>query len=149
MSSLMSSVQEALKSAMKAGARERVGAIRAITAAVKQYEVDHRDTPDDAQILSLLDKMTKQRRESIAQFAAAGRDDLVAKEAYELEVIAEFLPPPFSDEEIDDMVSAAVAEVGAESIRDMGKVMGLLKPVMTGRADMAAVSARIKAHLSA
>lgn len=148
MPELKSAISDALKAAMKAGERERVAAIRLITAAIKQHEVDNREAPDDSQVLALLDKMGKQRRESIAQFSDAGRDDLVAKEEYELGVIAEFLPAPFSAAEIDDMIDAAIAETGAASVRDMGQVMGILKPKMTGRADMAAVSARIKSRLT-
>lgn len=148
MSELRSRVNESLKSAMKAGEKDRVAALRLVTAAVKQFEVDKRETPDDAVMLALLDKMVKQRRESIEQYASAGRDDLVAKEQYELGIIQEFLPTPLTDQEIDALIDKIIAETGASSVKDMGKVMGRLKPELTGRADMAAVSTRIKARLT-
>jgi len=148
MSELRARVNESLKSAMKAGEKDRVAALRLVTAAVKQFEVDKRETPDDAVMLALLDKMVKQRRESIEQYASAGRDDLVAKEQYELGIIQEFLPTPLTDQEIDALIDKTIAETGASSVKDMGKVMGRLKSELTGRADMAAVSTRIKARLT-
>lgn len=148
MENVQDAIHGALKTAMKAGEKQRVGAIRLITAAIKQFEVDNRSTPDDNQVIAMLDKMAKQRRESISQFEQAGRDDLVATEAFELEVIAEFLPTPLSDDEIDTIIAQAIAETGASSMQDMGKVMGLIKPKLAGRADMGQVSGRIKASLN-
>ncbi len=130
---------------MKGGAKARLQVIRLMLAAVKQVEVDERITLDDARTLQVLDKMMKQRRESIRQFADAGRHDLVAIEEAEVLVIQDFMPQALTETEIDGMVSAAVAESGAESVKDMGKVMALLKGKMQGRADMSVVSAKIKA----
>ena len=147
MAELKSRVNDALKAAMKSGDKDRVAALRLVTAAVKQYEVDERSEPDDAAMLKLLDKMAKQRRESIEQFESADREDLAARERYELSVLQEFLPEPLSDAELDGLIEAAMADTGAASMKDMGRVMGQLKPKIQGRADMAAVSARIKARL--
>ncbi|WJW75376.1 GatB/YqeY domain-containing protein [Thiohalobacter sp. IOR34] len=146
--SLKARIQEDMKAAMRGGDKSRLATIRLIMAAIKQREVDERIELDDAQITAVLDKMVKQRRESIAQFKKAGRDDLVEKESQELEVIQTYLPEPLSEAEIEALVEAAIAETGASSIKDMGKVMGLLKPKLQGRADMGAVSGRIKARLS-
>ena len=148
MSELKSRISEAVKAAMKAQDKPRRDAIRLIQAECKRIEVDERIELDDARVLAILDKMAKQRRESIEQFQKGGRDDLVASESAELAVIQEFLPAALSDAEIDALVDAAVSESGAASIKDMGKVMGLLKPQLQGRADMGAVSQRIKARLS-
>jgi hypothetical protein len=145
--SLKQRIQDDMKSAMKAGEKDRLGVIRLIMAAIKQREVDERIQLDDAQVLAVLDKMVKQRRESIAQYAKAGRTDLADGEAAEVAVIQDYLPQPLSEAEIDALIRSAVAETGASAIGDMGKVMALLKPQMQGRADMAAVSARIKAML--
>ncbi len=136
-----------MKSAMKAGEKERLGVIRLILAAIKQIEVDQRIVLDDVQIIAVLDKMLKQRRDSIAQYTAASRTDLADVESAEVVIIQSYMPQALTDAEIDALVEQAVAEVGASTIADMGKVMALLKPKMQGRADMGAVSARIKAKL--
>jgi len=138
-----------MKAAMKAGDKPRLGVIRLIMSAIKQIEVDERRDLSDADILAVLDKMTKQRRESAAQYEQAGRDDLLEQENYEITVLKEFLPAALSDEEIDSMIEEAIASTGASSIKDMGKVMGQLKPKLQGRADMGAVSGKIKARLNA
>ncbi len=137
-----------MKASMKGGNKSRLGVIRLILAAIKQIEVDERITLDDGRTILVLDKMLKQRRESIRQFADAGRNDLVAIEEAEILVIQDFMPQALSEAEVDGIVSAAVAESGAESVKDMGKVMALLKGKMQGRADMSVVSAKIKAALS-
>jgi uncharacterized protein YqeY len=140
-------IKDNMKAAMKSGDRSRLQVIRLILAAIKQVEVDERITLDDVRTLQVLDKMLKQRRESIRQYAGAGRADLVAVEEAEVIVIQDFMPQPLSEAEVDAMVRDAVAESGAQSIKDMGKVMGLLKSKMQGRADMSVVSAKIKAAL--
>jgi len=140
-------ILEDVKAAMKAGDKRRVGTLRLITAAIKQREVDERIELDDTQVLAVLDKMVKQRRESIAQYEKAGREDLVAQEAYEIEVIQTYLPETLSETEIAAAIQDAVAATGAASIRDMGKVMGRLKPKLQGRADIGAVSALVKQQL--
>ncbi len=145
--SLKDRIQEDMKAALKAGDKARLGAIRLIMAAVKQREVDERTQLDDRQVLAVLDKMAKQRRESIAQYRAAGRDDLAEKEQAELEIIQSYLPEALSEAEIDALIAAAIRETGAAGIRDMGRVMARLKPQLQGRADMAQVSARVKAAL--
>lgn len=136
-----------MKASMKGGDKARLAVIRLILAAIKQVEVDERITLDDVRTLQVLDKMLKQRRESIRQFSDAGRQDLVDIEEAEVVVIQDFMPQPLSEAEIDEMVKSAVIESGAESVKDMGKVMGLLKGNMQGRADMSVVSAKIKAAL--
>ncbi len=136
-----------MKAAMKGGDKSRLAVIRLILAAIKQVEVDERIVLDDTRTLQVLDKMLKQRRESIRQFADAGRNDLVAIEEAEVLVIQDFMPQALTEAEIDGMVKAAVTESGAESVKDMGKVMALLKGKMQGRADMSVVSAKIKAAL--
>ncbi|HEX2668608.1 MAG TPA: GatB/YqeY domain-containing protein [Gammaproteobacteria bacterium] len=136
-----------MKESMKSGAKDRLGVIRLILAALKQKEVDERIVLDDAQVLSILEKMLKQRRESVAQFTQGNRPDLVAKEEAEIKIIQAYLPAQLSDAELDQLVAAAVAESGAASVKDMGKVMGILKPKVAGKADMSAVSAKIKAKL--
>lgn len=136
-----------MKASMKGGDKPRLAVIRLILAAIKQVEVDERIVLDDARTLQVLDKMVKQRRESIRQFADAGRTDLVDIEEAELLVIQGFMPQALSETEIDAMVNDAVVESGAGSVKDMGKVMGLLKSKMQGRADMSVVSAKIKAAL--
>jgi hypothetical protein len=141
-------IKEEMKAAMKGGDKARLGVIRLILAAIKQVEVDERIVLDNERVIQVLDKMLKQRRESIRQFADAGRDDLVAIEEAEVPVIQEFLPQALTESEIDSMVKDAVAESGAESVKDMGKVMALLKAKMQGRADMSAVSTKIKAALA-
>ena len=141
-------IKEDMKASMKGGNKTRLRVIRLILAAIKQVEVDERIQLDNDRVIRVLDKMLKQRRESIRQFADAGRHDLVAIEEAEILVIQDFLPQALSEEEINAMVSDAVIESGAESVKDMGKVMGLLKAKMQGRADMSVVSAKIKAALA-
>jgi uncharacterized protein YqeY len=137
-----------MKSAMKNGDKERLATIRLILAAVKQVEVDTREDVDDQSMLAILDKMAKQRRESISQFEQAGREDLVAKETEELNIITEFLPKALSEEEISELIDQAMQDTAASSMKDMGKVMGILKPQIQGRADMGKVSQLIKSRLS-
>jgi len=141
-------IKEDMKASMKGGDKARLGVIRLILAAIKQVEVDERIELDNERVIQVLDKMLKQRRESIRQFADAGRDDLVAIEEAEIIVIQDFMPQALTEAEIDLMVKDAVAESGAESVKDMGKVMALLKAKMQGRADMSAVSVKIKAALA-
>jgi uncharacterized protein YqeY len=141
-------IKEDMKAAMKGGDKTRLGVIRLILAAIKQVEVDERITLDNERVIQVLDKMLKQRRESIRQYTDAGRLDLAAIEEAEIPVIQNFLPQALTETEIDLMVKDAVAESGAESIKDMGKVMALLKAKMQGRADMAVVSNKIKAALA-
>lgn len=136
-----------MKDAMRARAKERLGAIRLILSEVKRIEVDERIDVDDARLLAVLDKMVKQRRDSINQYENAGRQELADVEQAEIEVIQEFLPEPLSDEELAVMIDEAIAASGAESMRDMGKVMGILKPKIQGRADVGAVSGMIKGKL--
>ncbi|HAT8180564.1 TPA: GatB/YqeY domain-containing protein [Legionella pneumophila] len=137
-----------IKDAMRAKDKNLLNALRLISAAVKQIEVDERIEIDDERMLVILDKMSKQRKESIAQFEKANRDDLVAQEQFELNVIAKYLPEPLTSDEIEKLISAAIKSTGAEKMSDMGKVMAILKPKLQGRADMAQVSAQIKAKLS-
>lgn len=139
---------EDVKVALKGGEKAKLAALRLISAAVKQYEVDHRVSLEDGAALELLTKMAKQRRESISQFQSAGRDDLVAQEQFELDIILAYLPQPLTEAEVEAAVVAAIAETGAAGVRDMGKVMGVLNPRIKGRADMAAVSALVKARLA-
>jgi uncharacterized protein len=136
-----------MKAAMRAGEKERLGVIRMITAAIKQREVDERITLDDAQVLNVLEKMIKQRKESLVQFQAGNRQDLVDKETAEIVLLQSYMPTQLSGAEIDALISDAIAAVGAASIKDMGKVMGIIKQKAQGRADMAAVGAKIKAKL--
>jgi uncharacterized protein len=146
--SLKARIQEDMKTALRSGDKARLGCIRLIMAAVKQREVDERITLDDTQLFGVLEKMGKQRRESIAQFQAGGRADLVAKENAELDIINAYLPAPLAGAELDALINQAIGETGAASIKDMGKVMALIKSKAQGRADMSAVGARIKARLS-
>ena len=148
MSELKAKITEDMKAAMRAQEKERLATIRLIQAAIKQKEVDDRVELTDADVLAVLDKMVKQRRESIAQFEKASRDDLIAKEQSEIVVIQDYLPEALSDDEVDAMISEAIAATGAAEMKDMGKVMGQLKPKLQGRADMGAVSGKIKAKLS-
>jgi uncharacterized protein YqeY len=141
-------ITEDMKGAMRAGEKERLGTIRLVLAAIKQREVDERITLDDGQVLSVLEKMIKQRREAITQFESGGRADLVAKEQAELTVLQAYLPAQLSETEIDGLIAEAIASTGAASIKDMGKVMGIVKAKAQGKADMGAVSARIKQKLS-
>ncbi len=138
-----------MKSAMRSGDKARLKVIRLILAAIKQVEVDERIELDDARVIAVLDKMAKQRRESISQFEKAGRDDLVEIEQAELEVIQHYLPEALSEEEIRQRIDAAIAETGASDMKQMGQVMGKLKPQLQGRADMGQVSQMIKARLGA
>jgi uncharacterized protein len=146
--SLKERIQEDMKGAMRSGEKDRLGTIRLIMAAVKQREVDERITLDDTQLLAVLEKMGKQRRESIVQFQAGGRADLVAKENAELTIINAYMPAQLADDELDALINQAISETGASSIKDMGKVMAIIKSKAQGRVDMAAVGARIKARLS-
>lgn len=141
-------ILDAVKVAMKARDKERLATVRLITAAIKQREVDERIELDDTQVLAVLDKMVKQRRDSISQFEAAGRDELAAKEKAEIAVIQEFLPAQLSESEIQQHIDEAISKTGAESMKDMGKVMGMLQGQLKGRADMGAVSAMIKSRLN-
>ncbi len=141
-------IRDDMKAAMKGGEKRRLGIIRLILAAIKQREVDERVEMDDQQTLLILDKMVKQRRDSIEQFEKADRNDLAEQEAYEIEVLKDYLPEALSDDEITALIAEAITASGAESIRDMGKVMGQLKPKMQGRADMGAVSAQVKQQLN-
>jgi uncharacterized protein YqeY len=145
--SLKDRIQQDVKDAMRAKDKPRLSAIRLITAAIKQREVDERIELDDAQVTTVLDKMAKQRRESISQFEKAGRDDLIAQEVMELEIIQSYLPEQLGEDEINALIDSAMQATGATGIKDMGKVMGELKPKLQGRADMSAVSALIKARL--
>ncbi|MFM8342451.1 MAG: GatB/YqeY domain-containing protein [Methylomonas sp.] len=145
MDSLKKRITDDMKAAMKSGEKSRLGVIRMILAAIKQVEVDERVELGDDRILVVLDKMLKQRRESIKQFRDASRNDLAEIEEAEVVVIQDYLPQQLSETEIDEMVAKAIAETGATSIKDMGAVMAVLKPQMQGRADMAVVSVRIKA----
>ncbi len=144
---LKAQITEAMKDAMRAKEKERLGAIRLIQAEIKRIEVDERIEVDDARVLAILDKMVKQRRDSITQFQDAGRQDLADKEQAEIDVIQAFLPEALSESELSAMIAAAIQESGAESMRDMGKVMGLLKPQIQGRADVGAVSGMVKSKL--
>ena len=145
--SLRAQITDDMKSAMKAGEKDRLKVVRLIMAAIKQVEVDTRKELDDAAVLSVLDKMVKQRRDSVEQFEKGGRDDLAAIEKAEIEVLETYLPEQLSEEELDAMIEEAISATGAESIRDMGKVMGQIKSQAAGRADMGAVGAKVKARL--
>jgi len=146
--SLKAQIQDDMKTAMKARETARLSAIRLLMAACKQIEVDERIELDDAAIIGVIDKMLKQRRDSVSQYEAANRTDLADKERFEMDVLKGYLPQPLLETEIDALIEQAVAETGAASMADMGKVMGILKPKMAGRADMGAVSGRIKSRLS-
>lgn len=147
MSELKAKLMEAMKDAMRAQDKDRLGVIRMATAALKQIEVDERVELDDARVLTVLEKLIKSRRESATAFEAGGRPELVAKENAEILVLQSFLPAQLSEAEIETLVIAAIAEAGATSARDMGKVMNLLRPQLTGRADTGAVSQKVKARL--
>ncbi|MFC1696554.1 GatB/YqeY domain-containing protein [Pseudomonadota bacterium] len=146
--SLKSRIQEDVKTAMRAHERERLAALRLVTAAIKQKEVDERIDLSDTQVLAVLDKMVKQRRESLEQYEKAGREDLAAKERFELDLIQTYLPEPLGEDELEALIQSAIAGVGASSIRDMGSVMGALQSQVQGRADMKAVSQAVKKQLS-
>jgi len=147
--SLKARITEDMKNAMRSGEKDRLGLIRMLQAGIKQREVDERIELDDAQVLSVIDKMIKQRRDSVTQFEAGGRADLVAKESAEIGWLTEYLPVQLSEAEADALIREAIASTGASSMKDMGKVMGYVKPKAQGRADMGALSARIKATLGA
>ena len=136
-----------MKDAMKAGDKERLGVIRLAQAAVKQREVDERIELDDAQVLAVLEKMVKQRRDSVAQFEAAGREDLAAQERFEIGIVQGYLPAPLGEAEVDALLAQVIAETGASGPRDMGRVMAALKERAAGRADMQALSGKVKAAL--
>ncbi len=146
--SLKEKITEDMKSAMRAGEKERLATIRMILAAIKQREVDERIQLDDSQVLAAVEKMIKQRKEAIAQFESGGRADLVAKESAEIAILQGYLPAQLSEAEIGSLIAAAIASTGASSIKDMGKVMGVVKAQAQGRADMGKVSALIKQKLS-
>ena len=146
---LKQSLTADMKASMKGGEKKRLGVIRLVLAAIKQIEVDERIELADDRVLAVLDKMVKQRRESISQYKDAGREDLWEQEEYEVSILQDFLPEALSDDEIGQMIAKAISDTGAASIKDMGKVMGILKPQMQGRADMGAVSGMIKAQLNA
>lgn len=147
-SSIKDRLQEDVKVAMRARDKERLIVLRMVSAAIKQIEVDERVTLDDSGVLAVLDKMSKQRKDSLKQYRDAGRTDLADQEAYELDILAEFLPAQLSDDELAAIIDAVFAEVAPESMRDMGKVMGKLKPQLQGRADLGAVSQLVKARFS-
>jgi uncharacterized protein len=146
--SLKERITEDMKTAMRAGEKDRLATIRLILSAIKQREVDERIALDDTQVLAVVEKMVKQRKEAIAQFEAGGRADLVAKETAEIAILQAYLPAQMSDAEIDALITEAIASTGAASIKDMGKVMAAVKAKAQGRADMGAVSGRIKQKLS-
>jgi uncharacterized protein YqeY len=148
-SGLKQRITEDMKAAMRSGEKERLGVIRMITAAIKQREVDERITLDDVQVLNVLEKMIKQRKESLVQFQAGNRIDLADKESAEITLLQTYMPTQLSDPEIDALIGDAITATGAASIKDMGKVMGIIKGKAQGRADMAAVGAKIKAKLGA
>jgi uncharacterized protein YqeY len=145
--SLKNRLQEDMKSALKAGEKDRLGVVRMALAAVKQIEIDGRKAIDDGGVLATIQKMVKQRRDSLTQFRDAGRDDLADKEAAEIGVLTTYLPTQLSDSELDSLIDEVIASVGATSPADMGKVMGALKAKAAGQADMGAASARVKARL--
>jgi len=147
--SLKNQLTEDMKTAMKGGDKERLGVIRLINAAIKQREVDERIQLDDTQVLGVLEKMLKQRRDSFAQFQAANRMDLADKENFEIGVIQGYLPQQLTPAEVDAIIAATIAEAGAAGPKDMGKVMGLVKPKVAGRTDMGKLSELVKARLSA
>jgi uncharacterized protein len=141
-------IQDDVKAAMRARDRTRLETLRMVTAAIKQQEVDRREVLDDGDVLAVLDKMLKQRRDSLEQFRTAGRDDLADKEAFEIGIIEAYMPAQLDDEQIDQLVMQAIREAGASSVKEMGKVMRLLKARVQARADMGEVSARVRQHLS-
>jgi uncharacterized protein YqeY len=145
---LKTRIQEDMKQALKAGDKDRLKVVRMLLAAIKQIEVDRRTELDDSGVLGVLEKMVKQRRESVSQFQAGNREDLVDIELAEIAVLETYLPAPLSEVEVDEMIATAIADTGATGIRDMGKVMAHLKSRIQGRADMGAVSAKVKAQLS-
>ena len=145
---LKNRIQDDVKAAMKAKDKARLGTLRLITAAIKQREVDERAELDDSQVLAILDKMIKQRRDSVSQYENAGRQELADQEKREIAIIETYLPAGLGEDEISAMITGAIQQVGAAGMQDMGKVMGILKPQMQGRADMGKVSALVKQQLS-
>ncbi|MFM7121504.1 MAG: GatB/YqeY domain-containing protein [Gammaproteobacteria bacterium] len=148
MSALKDQIGEAVKDAMRARAKERLGALRLISAEIKRVEVDTRKTLTDDDVLSILNKMLKQRQDSVQQFEAAGREDLAAVERAEIAVIREFMPEPLSEDALSQEIENAIAQSGAATMKDMGALMAVLRPRVQGRADMGVVSARVKARLT-
>lgn len=146
--SLKDDINAAVKTAMKAKEKEKTATLRLITSAIKQIEVDERRQLNDDDVIGVLTKMVKQRQDSIAQFTKGGRDDLVKIEEAELDVIRAYLPAPLTDTQIDALVEKAISDCGAQTVRDMGKVMGALKPELQGRADMSLVSGKVKTKLA-
>ena len=146
--SLKQTITDDMKAALKAGEKDRLKVVRLLLADIKRVEVDTRKELDDAGVMSVIEKAVKQRRDSIEQFTAGGREDLAAIEKAEVEIISAYLPEQLSDAELDELIDAVISETGAESIRDMGKVMGAIKAKAAGRADMGAVGARVKARLA-
>jgi uncharacterized protein YqeY len=147
-SEIQTRIKDTMKAAMRAKEKARLGVIRLIQAEFKRIEVDERIELDDARVLAVLDKMTKQRRDSAKQYEDASRQDLADQEHFEISILAEFLPKALTDDEIDTLISEAISATGASGMQDMGKVMGILKPQLQGRADMGAVSKLIKAKLT-
>lgn len=145
---LKTRIQDDMKQAMKAGDKDRLKVVRMLLAAIKQIEIDKRTELDDSAVLGILEKMVKQRRDSISQFQAGNRNDLADIELAEIAVLEKYLPTPLSEAEVDEMIAASIADTGATSVRDMGKVMAKLKSHTQGRADMAVVGAKVKAQLS-
>jgi hypothetical protein len=146
---LKDQILDDVKSAMRARDQKRLTALRLVTATIKQIEVDKRTELDDQGVLAVLDKMVKQRRDSLSQYESAGRDDLAAQEKYEIELISAYLPEALSEEEVAELITQAIGDTGASSMRDMGAVMGKLKGAVQGRADMKAVSEAVRARLGA
>jgi len=146
---LKQQITEDMKTAMKSGDKDRLGVIRLILSGIKQREVDERIELDDTQVLAVIEKMIKQRRDSISQFRAAAREDLATKEEYEVGVIQSYMPAQLGDAEIEAIIAKAIADSGATTAKDMGKVIGLVRPQVAGRADMGKISERIKAKLAA
>ena len=144
---LKQTLSDAMKTAMRAKDKARLSAVRLILADIKRIEVDERIDVDDARVLAVLDKMLKQRRDSISQYDSAGRVDLADQERFEMDVIQSFLPTPLSDAELDALISAAIASTGADSIKNMGQVVAILKPQVQGRPDMGMVSQKVKSQL--
>ena len=147
MSDIKARLTEAMKEAMRAKDSKRLGTVRMALSALKQVEIDERITLDDARVLAILDKQVKQRVDAAKQYREAGREDLAAKEDEEVTILKDFLPQPLSEDEIASMIEAAIEQTGASGMQDMGKVMGILKPELQGRADMGAVSGKVKARL--
>ena len=147
-SALKTRINDDVKTAMRSKDKERLGTLRLLTAAIKQIEVDKRIELDDQQVVAVIEKMLKQRKDSIEQFEKAGRNELAEIEIKEVAILKEFMPEQMSDADVDALIDEAIASTGAETMKDMGKVMGILKPKLAGKADMGAVSGKIKAKLS-